>query len=80
MSTPDIERLLASVPTGLWIGGEERPGASTFDVLDPSNDQVLTKVANATDVLLCMVVLLLCNKTPPSKGGSLCGPWLPAYY
>jgi succinate-semialdehyde dehydrogenase/glutarate-semialdehyde dehydrogenase len=48
MSTPDIERLLASVPTGLWIGGEERPGASTYDVLDPSNDQVLTKVANAT--------------------------------
>jgi len=48
MSTPDIERLLASVPTGLWIGGEERPGSSTYDVLDPSNDQVLTKVANAT--------------------------------
>jgi succinate-semialdehyde dehydrogenase / glutarate-semialdehyde dehydrogenase len=48
MTTPDIERLLASVPTGLWIGGEERPGSSTYDVLDPSNDQVLTKVANAT--------------------------------
>ncbi len=45
---PDIERLLASVPTGLWIGGEERPGSSTFDVLDPSNDQVLISVANAT--------------------------------
>lgn len=48
MSTPDIERLLASVPTGLWVGGEERPGSSTYDVLDPSNDQVLTTVANAT--------------------------------
>ena len=48
MTTPDIERLLASVPTGLWIGGEERPGSSTYDVLDPSNGQVLTKVANAT--------------------------------
>ncbi len=48
MSTPDIERLLASVPTGLWIGGEERPGSSQFDVLDPSNDQVLISVANAT--------------------------------
>jgi succinate-semialdehyde dehydrogenase/glutarate-semialdehyde dehydrogenase len=48
MSTPDIERLLSSVPTGLWIGGQERPGSSTFDVLDPSNDQVLISVANAT--------------------------------
>jgi succinate-semialdehyde dehydrogenase / glutarate-semialdehyde dehydrogenase len=48
MTTPDIERLLASVPTGLWIGGEERQGSSTYEVLDPSNDQVLIKVANAT--------------------------------
>ena len=40
--------LLTSVPTGLWIGGEEREGSSTFDVLDPSDDQVLTSVANAT--------------------------------
>ncbi len=48
MSTQDIERILASVPTGLWIGGEERAASSTFDVLDPSNDQVLIKVGNAT--------------------------------
>ncbi|MCX2931234.1 NAD-dependent succinate-semialdehyde dehydrogenase [Mycobacterium sp. CVI_P3] len=48
MSTPDIERLLSSVPTGLWIGGEERPGSSTFEVHDPSNDAVLTTVADAT--------------------------------
>ncbi len=48
MSTPDIERLLSSVPTGLWIGGEERPGASTFEVHDPSNDTVITSVADAT--------------------------------
>jgi succinate-semialdehyde dehydrogenase/glutarate-semialdehyde dehydrogenase len=48
MSTPDIERLLSSVPTGLWIGGEERPGSSTFEVYDPSNDTVLTTVADAT--------------------------------
>ncbi len=48
MSSPDIERLLASVPTGLWIGGQEREASSTYDVLDPSNDEVLTKVANAT--------------------------------
>ncbi len=30
--------LLTSVPTGIWIGGEERKGSSTFDVLDPSDD------------------------------------------
>ncbi|AQT81554.1 NAD-dependent succinate-semialdehyde dehydrogenase [Mycolicibacterium litorale] len=48
MSSPDIERLLASVPTGLWIGGEERTGSSTFEVFDPSNDNVITTVADAT--------------------------------
>lgn len=47
MSSPDIERLLASVPTGLWIGGEERPGSSTFEVHDPSNDTLITTVADA---------------------------------
>ena len=44
----DTTALLKSVPTGLWIGGEEREGKSTFNVLDPSDDQVLTAVANAT--------------------------------
>jgi succinate-semialdehyde dehydrogenase / glutarate-semialdehyde dehydrogenase len=44
----DTSALLSSVPTGLWIGGEERAGSSTFNVLDPSDDQVLTAVANAT--------------------------------
>jgi succinate-semialdehyde dehydrogenase/glutarate-semialdehyde dehydrogenase len=44
----DTTALLKSVPTGLWIGGEEREGKSTFNVLDPSNDQVLTAVADAT--------------------------------
>ena len=44
----DTTALLKSVPTGLWIGGEEREGKSTFNVLDPSDNQVLTAVANAT--------------------------------
>jgi succinate-semialdehyde dehydrogenase/glutarate-semialdehyde dehydrogenase len=44
----DTAKLLSSVPTGLWIGGEERQGSSTFDVLDPSDDKVLTAVADAT--------------------------------
>ncbi|MGZ8802761.1 MAG: aldehyde dehydrogenase family protein, partial [Mycobacterium sp.] len=44
----DTSALLASVPTGLWIGGEELEGKSTFNVLDPSDDQVLTAVADAT--------------------------------
>src|ERR1700737_3659059 len=43
----DTSALLASVPTGLWIGGEERPGSSTFNVLDPSDDQVLIAAADA---------------------------------
>jgi succinate-semialdehyde dehydrogenase / glutarate-semialdehyde dehydrogenase len=48
MDTPDIDALLSSVPKGLWIGGEERAGSSTFNVLDPSDDHVLAAVANAT--------------------------------
>jgi len=48
MANPDVARVLASVPTGLWIGGEERSGTSTFDVLNPATDEVLTKVANAS--------------------------------
>jgi succinate-semialdehyde dehydrogenase/glutarate-semialdehyde dehydrogenase len=44
----DTAKLLSSVPTGLWIGGEERRGSRQFDVLDPSDDHVLTSVADAT--------------------------------
>ncbi|MFM8599023.1 MAG: NAD-dependent succinate-semialdehyde dehydrogenase [Mycobacterium sp.] len=48
MASPEIQRLLSSVPTGLWIGGEERAAASTFDVLNPATDEVLIAVGNAT--------------------------------
>jgi succinate-semialdehyde dehydrogenase/glutarate-semialdehyde dehydrogenase len=44
----DIDKLLASVPTGLWIGGEEHESASTFDVLNPATDEVLIAIADAT--------------------------------
>ncbi len=44
----DTDKLLSSVPTGLWIGGEERAGSSTFDVLNPATDEVLISVADAT--------------------------------
>lgn len=44
----DTAKLLSSVPTGLWIGGEERRGTSTFDVLNPATDEVLAHVADAT--------------------------------
>ena len=44
----DTAKLLASVPTGLWIGGEERAGTSTFDVLNPATGEVITAVADAT--------------------------------
>ncbi|MBV9515545.1 MAG: aldehyde dehydrogenase family protein, partial [Mycobacteriaceae bacterium] len=43
----DTANLLSSVPTGLWIGGEERSGGDTFDVHDPSDDHVLASVADA---------------------------------
>ena len=44
----DTAALLKSVPTGIWIGGEERAGSSTFDVLNPADDSVLISVADAT--------------------------------
>ncbi|GAB3242403.1 NAD-dependent succinate-semialdehyde dehydrogenase [Mycolicibacterium hippocampi] len=44
----DTSALLASVPTGVWIGGEERAGSSTFDVLNPATEEVLISVADAT--------------------------------
>lgn len=44
----DTSSLLASVPTGLWIGGEERAGSGRFNVLNPANDEVLVSVADAT--------------------------------
>jgi succinate-semialdehyde dehydrogenase/glutarate-semialdehyde dehydrogenase len=48
MPTAEVEALLSTVPTGLWIGGEERPGSSTFDVMNPATDEVITSIANAT--------------------------------
>lgn len=48
MEKADVSRVLASVPTGLWIGGEERAATATFDVLNPATDEVLTSVADAT--------------------------------
>ncbi len=39
---------MALVPSGIWIGGQERPGSSTFDVMNPADEEVLAKVGNAT--------------------------------
>ncbi|MCV7227738.1 NAD-dependent succinate-semialdehyde dehydrogenase [Mycolicibacterium komossense] len=44
----DTEKLLSSVPTGLWIGGEERASSSTFEVFNPATDEVLLSIADAT--------------------------------
>ena len=44
----NAQALLSSVPTGLWIGGEEREASSTFDVLNPATDEVLLSIGNAT--------------------------------
>jgi len=77
MSNPEIERLLSSVPTGLWIGGEERPGSSTFEVYDPSSEQVLTTVADATAVDAVAALDAACAvqadwaATPPRERGEI---------
>ncbi|TFC01594.1 NAD-dependent succinate-semialdehyde dehydrogenase [Cryobacterium adonitolivorans] len=50
-STAEAERaLIASVPTGLFVGGQWRPASDggTLDVHDPSTGQVLLSIANAT--------------------------------
>ena len=42
--------VVAAVPSGLWIGGGDRPatGGATLDVHDPSTGEVLAEVADAT--------------------------------
>src|ERR1700752_4222323 len=73
----DPTALLKSVPTGLWIGGEEREAKSTFNVLDPSDDQVLTAVADATadDALAALdaacAVQAEWAATPPRERGEI---------
>jgi len=44
----DAAKLLSSVPTGLWIGGEERSAVDTFEVLNPATEEALATVADAT--------------------------------
>jgi succinate-semialdehyde dehydrogenase/glutarate-semialdehyde dehydrogenase len=58
---PDVareQRLINAVPTGLFIGGSWRgaSGGATFPVEDPSTEQVLTQVSDATptDALLAL--------------------------
>src|SRR4051812_49885161 len=51
MALNDSEKaLLASVPTGLFIGGTWRDaaGGATLDVEDPATGEVLTSVADAS--------------------------------
>ncbi|MBJ8338663.1 NAD-dependent succinate-semialdehyde dehydrogenase [Antrihabitans sp. YC3-6] len=46
----DIAALLATVPTGLWIGGEQVPASNgrTFAVHNPATGEVLVEVADAS--------------------------------
>ncbi|MET0898954.1 MAG: NAD-dependent succinate-semialdehyde dehydrogenase [Mycobacterium sp.] len=73
----DIAKLLSTVPTGLWIGGEERQGSSTFDVLNPADDEVLIRVADATaeDAIAALdaasAVQAEWAATPPRKRGEI---------
>ena len=76
----DTSALLESVPTGLWIGGQERASSSTFNVLDPSDDQVLTAVADATAEDATAALDAACAvqaewaATPPRKRGEILRP------
>ncbi|WP_458042468.1 MULTISPECIES: NAD-dependent succinate-semialdehyde dehydrogenase [Bacteria] len=50
-STPETEAaLLASIPTGLFIGGawEDSPSGKTLDVIDPATGAVIKTIADAT--------------------------------
>ncbi len=50
MSQQDERRVVEAVPQGLFIGGEWRPaaGGAELEVVDPSTEQVLTTVADAS--------------------------------
>ena len=69
--------ILSSVPTGLWIGGEEQSRTSTFDVLNPSDDEVLIKIADATaeDAIAALDAASAVHPewaaTPPRKRGEI---------
>src|SRR3979411_487274 len=73
----NTKALLLSVPTGLWIGGEEREGKSTLNVLDPSDDQVLIAVADATPADAIAALDAACAvqaewaATPPRERGEV---------
>jgi succinate-semialdehyde dehydrogenase / glutarate-semialdehyde dehydrogenase len=73
----DIANLLSSVPTGLWIGGEERAGASTFEVFNPATDETLISIADATpaDGIAALDAAVAVQKewaaTPPRERGEI---------
>ncbi|TDK90125.1 NAD-dependent succinate-semialdehyde dehydrogenase [Mycolicibacterium mucogenicum] len=73
----DIAALLSSVPTGLWIGGEERAGQSTFEVLNPATEDVIARVADATpqDGIAALDAAAAVEKewaaTPPRERGEI---------
>ena len=50
MTTIDIEKLISSVPTQLFIDGQWRDGSggATIEVRNPATGEVLTNVADAT--------------------------------
>ncbi|MBJ7338774.1 NAD-dependent succinate-semialdehyde dehydrogenase [Mycolicibacterium sp.] len=73
----DIKELLSTVPTGLWIGGEERAASSTFDVLNPATDEVLIAISDATpaDGIAALDAASAVQKewaaTPPRERGEI---------
>ncbi|SEB47345.1 succinate-semialdehyde dehydrogenase / glutarate-semialdehyde dehydrogenase [Paramicrobacterium humi] len=69
--------LLATVPTGLFIGGEWRDTEATIDVNDPSRGSVIARIADATPADATAALDAAVNAqeswaaTPPRQRGEL---------
>jgi succinate-semialdehyde dehydrogenase/glutarate-semialdehyde dehydrogenase len=71
--------VLRGVPSGLWIGGAERPatGGATFPVDDPATGEVLAEVADATpeDALAALDAAVAAQEqwaeVPPRERGEI---------
>ena len=72
----DERRVLKAVPTDLFIGGAWREGSGgrRIDVLDPSTEQVLTTVADATVRRTSPVAGSRTSNVPPSEAGRQAPP------
>ena len=67
----DTSALLSSVPTGLWIGGEERAGQSTFEVLNPATEDVIAHAASSLARFKCPTAVEFVPELPRGATGKV---------